>query len=291
MAAMRIIAILIMVLTVILAWASPEGYEAFGALPNVGTTTVGDVKLWINFSGLPSLIPVAIFSQMIHHSIPVMVHAMSTETKARAGKVFSTMYIITTSAYIGLGTVIVLYFALTSKEIYQELNLDWSAYYAHDEMVVPEIVKWFLLLFPALDILSTYPLHAITLGNNLECLGSPSYTMNALTSRKGYRWRLIIFRLVAATPPVVSTLFMNSLGRILSYVGLLGFLVCFLFPTLLVRVSRRMFLERYGDDTSMFTSSLTRSDGFTTFMIVLCLLLLAACFTFLILHDVGIIIS
>lgn len=53
------------------------------------------------------------------------------------------------------------------------------------------------------------------------------------------RWRVIIFRLVAALPPVLLALVVDDLGAITRVSGICGFAITFVFPSLLAYQSER----------------------------------------------------
>ncbi len=75
-------------------------------------------------------------------------------------------------------------------------------------MVFAKCVKSYVVLFPALDVASAFPLNAITLGNNLH---HALYDSSGGGGKKpALRW----FRLLAAAPPLLAAAFVSDLGTI-----------------------------------------------------------------------------
>ena len=107
-----------------------------------------------------------------------------------------------------------------------------------------------VVLFPAIDVLSAFPLNGITLGNNIH---AAFFSNNP--ARMSNRKISIVFRLAAAIPPVIGACIVRDLDVILSYVGLLGFVITFVFPPLLNMISKRRALKRFGSNKTPYTNS------------------------------------
>ena len=76
----------------------------------------------------------------------------------------------------------------------------------------------FVVLFPALDVASAFPLNGITLGNNLMSSWHGENTRIA----EGDRRKVTAFRIIAAVPPIVGACFVRELSKITDYTGMLG---------------------------------------------------------------------
>lgn len=100
-------------------------------------------------------------------------------------------------------------------------------------------ISYLVVLFPPLDILSAFPLNAITLGNSLlvHFVRDP---------HKQRRRRVVIpFRLLAAIFPLLGACIEHNLATILQYTGTVGIIIAFVYPALLqyysVKASQRAF--------------------------------------------------
>ena len=117
----------------------------------------------VNWPGLPYMLPICVFAHIFHHSIPGLAHPVAE--KKHLGSVFRGTVVSCTIAYsfLGwrLGTVLG-----TGTE--QSANLNWNMYHAADSSAWwNQAIAMYVVCFPALDVLSAFPLNAITLGNNL----------------------------------------------------------------------------------------------------------------------------
>lgn len=204
------------------------------------------------------------------------------------------MALLTTSTvYISIGCACVLYFGENVKE---SVNLNFIGFAT--QLVDPgsvfepvlSILSMVVVLFPALDTVSIYPLIANTLGNNLN-VAFPflrSFVKSAYVSKYGEEHKLlvhlphrdqnqfeknygsenenkndsedvrksieeskkkrnegvkkitsILWRLVAAIPPVICSHFVTDLSVTLQVAGLCGIILALIIPALLQKYSRR----------------------------------------------------
>jgi hypothetical protein len=154
-----------------------------------------------------------------------------------------------------------------------------------------QLASSFIVIFPALDTISVFPLIANTLGNNLFAATSPSflkwiaqhlaplpyshrslapsrsaasfssaYSELDLDGRKSLLKRAshistIIWRLVAAIPPLVGSIWATDLSFSLLLSGIAGLYVAFFAPSLLHISSRRRMVADGGgiDDRNIFS--------------------------------------
>ena len=118
---------------------------------------------------------------------------------------------------------------------------------------VSSIFSTAIVLFPALDTLSIFPLIANTLGNNLNsCFPNTSNVMvkyfnfllpeesskNAIRRRK-----TIIWRLIASIPPIVLSAFVTDISLSLQIAGMCGIIVSLVIPALLQKYSKEKIQE------------------------------------------------
>ncbi|KAJ8608580.1 hypothetical protein CTAYLR_005959 [Chrysophaeum taylorii] len=92
------------------------------------------------------------------------------------------------------------------------------------------LVRLVVLLFPAINVFSVYPLVAVTMGNNIATAGIPR----------------VPARLLAAVPPLLCALVFQRLDRILSIAGLLGFVLGLTVPAYFQIESLKLCLRTWG---------------------------------------------
>ena len=128
------------------------------------------------FQGINTMLPIMVFSHIYHHSIPGLAHPVAD--KRKLGGIFQSTTIFGTVAYAMLGLVVASAFG-TGVE--QSSNLMWKHFTGGTATVavdsdgneIVSIAWWakaisiYVLCFPALDVVSAFPLNAITLGNNM----------------------------------------------------------------------------------------------------------------------------
>lgn len=115
-------------------------------------------------------------------------------------------------------------------------------------------MAYYIVLFPSLDVCSAYPLGVFALSNNLLVIftGSDSTELN---KHKYGRLILIVLRLLTAALPIVASLFIANLVYIVTYAGLLGLCICYLFPIILQLRSQYVCHKTFGEVFSEVTSS------------------------------------
>ena len=181
--------------------------------------------------------------------------------------VYTTALVISFAAYAAIAIGISTYFGEHTKVA---SNLNWRTYVGDGASgststsstwdVVGRLVSFFVVLFPAMDVASAYPLNAITLGNNLMCAAFGSDTRLLLHMEKS-RLHRSGFRLLAAVPPILLALVESNLGKITDFTGLTGFAVAFIFPALLSIYSEQRLAELGLETKTRYTSYWTRKGA------------------------------
>jgi len=209
-------------------------------------TTVAATPLF-QLSGFSVMFTTAIFSQLFQHSVPGLIAPLSTEHKKHVPTIFRCALLTTSLIYIATGCMCVIYFG---NDLQQSVNLNfidftWGVGDNDDnaystKRVLISIVSMIVVLFPALDTLSVFPLIANTLGNNLNA-SFPGVTNlvrhSGWVKEHGYvrRVTLIMWRLVAAIPPIIASIYVSDLIFSLQVAGLCGIVVALVTPALLQR--------------------------------------------------------
>jgi hypothetical protein len=208
--------------------------------------------------------------------------------------VFGACLLTTCALYLLLGITASSYFL---QDTNPSVNLNFVPSYGKQAqrptqqkitwVVVADIlgtwINYIILLFPALDTLSVFPLVAITLGNNLlavnhghlvhyltlypnsilwmllsfnnNCISCPSAedkhsaattnnistTASTLQQKKKNALKVstVVFRLIAAIPPLLGSLIASDLSFSLQLAGVAGLYVAFVTPALLQRKSHK----------------------------------------------------
>jgi amino acid permease len=199
-----------------------------------------------DMAGFSLMFTTAIFSQLFQHSVPGLIRPLPPQDKQNVPSIF--MYALCTTGffYLVIGISSVYYFG---PKVNQAINLNFVNFYwgLQDMSILVKVFVRFMsmvvVLFPALDTVSVYPLIANTLGNNLNV--SFPHTYKSLHSVLEEHTTLHLsrcetkklatrgWRLVAALPPIVWSMFIADLSLTLQFAGLCGILVALITPSLL----------------------------------------------------------
>lgn len=246
----RVLMVVLMLGSVVFAFAAPD--SPFNPPEDVDAPHVLSQEPLVNLGGLHIILPITVYANMFHHSIPAL--SEPAQNKRHLGFMFATALFFCFIMYSFIGATLALYFG---ADINVSSNLNWSHYgRVNSPHILPRVQKLvasFIIMFPALDVVSAFPLNAITLGNSLMSWTiAPGDPVNVDPNTK------IRYRLLAAIPPILAASAVSDLGTITDYTGISGMLVVFVFPALLSLSSSRL-LRRKGLPTgtvysSMFTS-------------------------------------
>jgi hypothetical protein len=217
------------------------------------------------------MLPICAFAHIFHHSIPGLSHPV--EKRKHLGSIFRFTVIFCIVAYSlvawRLGTVL-------GEATNQSVNLNWNTYHPENSpRWLTRCIAMYIVCFPALDVLSAFPLNAITLGNNLlgAAYGKDVHTAevrtlhertllvfgsfffsNCLLFSQKNRCTKIQFRLLASGPPILLALLLRELGTITDYAGTTGFIIGFSFPALLYIRSRKLAEKKEFATETQYTS-------------------------------------
>lgn len=262
----------------------------------MATTTGGGVSHQplplVRWQGFGVMFTTAIFSQLFQHSVPGLIRPLSKDNKKFIPSIFRAALITTASLYVLTGCICVAYFG---DRLSQSVNLDFVGFtwgLSRDDgketvtLILVQALAMIVVLFPALDTLSVFPLIAITLGNNLHAacpqvthylfghlsatsedaapssttttVGTPTTTHVVHKNSPRKRYATVFWRLVAAIPPVLCSLEVRHLVVSLQIAGLCGILVALVFPALLHRHAQ----ER----SAMLPLSWTTTPSYTLYL-------------------------
>jgi hypothetical protein len=213
--------------------------------------------LVMHWDKLYLLLPIVAYAFIFHHSVPSLAHPV--KDKQSLVSIFTYALLISLAAYALVGVVVSLFFG---SDLNTASNLNWETYVGvrNRDGSVPiyaQVLVFFVVLFPALDVASAYPLNAYTLGNNMMS----AYYGHEMHLHEASRVKLSIFRACAAVPPLFGAMLVSDLDKITKYTGLTGFAVMFIFPALLAHYSS-LRLKAAGLDDETVHSGFYTSTGF-----------------------------
>lgn len=166
---------------------------------------------------LGKAVPIIFLTNMFMVSLPSIAEVVKDKayTLPRVG----LLTILTCGvAYLILGLTVS--FALYEVPSMSNLAFtDYSAGYSQEERPTwAYFIEYVVLLFPALDVISAFPLNSIVLSDNLI-----SMIYGDIEERKLPRGAKLACKLTSCIPAFVIAFFVHDLGHILDWTGLFGF--------------------------------------------------------------------
>lgn len=199
-----------------------------------------DFVYGFNVKGWLVAIPVFTYAFIIHQGIPALTHPIKQKEYLRWLMV--TMFGISAFCYLTLGVTASLWF---SASVQETVTLNWVDFSAPGNSPQLRALSYYLILFPSLDVTSAYPLVVHTIVNNIymvlmghDTTEKPKYSCDCAIR--------LTLKFLAAALPIVAALFVSNLVYVLKYAGLIGFGMCFFFPTLLQLQSQRVCKRVFG---------------------------------------------
>ncbi|KAJ6241349.1 hypothetical protein M0813_23542 [Anaeramoeba flamelloides] len=178
-------------------------------------------------NGLYLIFTASIFVQVIHHSVTIISEGIPDKSKLRFS--FTSSLTTTLLLYTLVGTVCSLYFGKNTKTVITLNWLDYTANYKNTP-VWASIIKYIIILFPMLDLISIFPLKIVTLGTGMQSFFYPQTIGKTDLKSKLIK---IAFRLVSSLPPIIGSMFVKKLPLIIFFIGITGCFIGFIFPSLL----------------------------------------------------------
>lgn len=183
-----------------------------------------------DFSGIPNLFGVCVYSFMCHHSLPSLITPIRNKDK---------LYWMIGGDYI----LILAFYALVSFTgiyAFAEINDLYTLNFLPDECNSSNSItniaffQYFLALFPVFTLSTNFPIICITLRNNLKTL--------FYNPAKPYSWLVdrILFPLLAITPPIIIAFITNEVEFLVGITGsYAGTGIQYIIPALLVYFGRK----------------------------------------------------
>lgn len=201
-------------------------------------------KTLFNFAGFGTLYPTVVFAQLLHHSVPGLIQPVNEKKHVR--KMFFFGILTTFGLYTLLGITSALYFGTDVKP---QITLHWKDYNGYSFSGGPtpiwaKIISYTVVLFPVVDIASSFPLNCVTLGNNIYAT-----LPDSVTNYKRSRFIKIMCRIISALPPIFLGSIWRKLDLIVKIGGTLGFFIAFVIPAIIQITSRRKVAQFFGPES------------------------------------------
>jgi len=236
----RIFMIVLMIFTPLIATIFCHSNAQSSCTSHFSQQTMPNGAPLVNFSGFHRMMPIMVYAAIVHFSIPSLTQEVSQ--KSQLGNIFAMTSVLCAFLYTYIGTIDAWYFG---GDVQQSVNLNWADYHGGTGEIFSDadgqkltwihvawwarMLSFFILIFPAINVVSTFPLYALSLGNDLMRI---YYGDNVCLVEKNRRITSL-FRAIAAIPPLIGGLFVRDLGTIAGYTGLSGLAIAFCFPALL----------------------------------------------------------
>jgi len=243
----RVLMTIFIVFTVIAAFFSEN--DCFGSDYPQDTSSVP----YFQINKLYVILPLAVYASIFHQSIPSLSQPVIEKNKLR--EIFGTTFFVCGIFYIMIGCVLCLYFG---ANIETSTNLNWENYNGcvgngKKTPIWANMISFYVVIFPAFDVLSAFVLNGITLGNSLMS----GYFGDEVHKCEKDRKIVILFRLLASVPPLIGAFFVKDLGKITDFVGVLSILIGFVLPALLSVRSSEIMLKYFPTDKTLYSHPLT----------------------------------
>ncbi|TYZ57734.1 hypothetical protein PybrP1_000726 [[Pythium] brassicae (nom. inval.)] len=240
MAVVRFAALLIMIVSAAYAMDADPFDSGMDAAPADAAPPFVSAYRLVDLSGFGVMFSTAVFSQLFQHSVPGLLAPLGRANQAKSHAIFGGTLLTTMLFYVALGSVCSLYFG---PKVASSVNLNWAdftwglAASAHELPFWAKAMSTLVVVFPALDTLSVYPLISVTLGDNMAAV-VPLPWVRAVGGRPF--WKLLC-RFGACLPPLVVSVFVSDLSLTLQFSGMAGVYVAFFAPALLQLSAAREF--------------------------------------------------
>jgi len=202
-------------------------FTAFGVMTITLITGLSYPRPNFNINGVTEYVPVSAFNfggfatvflsgavaLNFHYNVPDVVRPV--QNKNLLSRIVSGAQFVAFSFYISLSILSAFYFGNSTQTL---VTLNWRTFTGReggwagsldDRPFYAVIVQLIVMIFPVLDMLSVFPLVAVTLGNNIYNI-LPSEIMSKFSEKAGR----IISRLLAALPPLILASFFGSINQI-----------------------------------------------------------------------------
>ncbi|KAJ8603074.1 hypothetical protein CTAYLR_006672 [Chrysophaeum taylorii] len=235
MTCFRFVVALVMTLTALVEAKSPGLLFRDVGGDDVGLEFLGKPR------GLGILLPAAIFALNINGNVPLIAKSMRDRENVDIAICFGLW--IPCVMYIFIGTSVAVAFG---DAVPRSANIVWENFAMSGDGLVAQTLRFFatvVVLFPAADVLSVFPLNTTVVANNLIAIvygAKVDKFQHNTTLRR-------VSRLVVAVPPIIGACLWSNFTRIIDYTGVLAIFISCVFPPALSILGRRLCMNEFGD--------------------------------------------
>jgi len=187
-----------------------------------------------NFLGVSRCLPIVLFALQFQTTIPGISKAVAD--KRQLSGIFRFTFFLCAVSYTLVGISVA---SAAGINVAQSSNVMWKDFrggtgeLTEDGTYVnvalwAKFVSYFVVMFPAIDVISAFPLNAIVMTSNVLDV----FYRNE-PALKVERKRVVIFRLLCSVPPVLCAIIARNLGVVTDYAGIIFFVLTFCFPAVL----------------------------------------------------------
>ncbi|XP_065844283.1 transmembrane protein 104 homolog isoform X1 [Oscarella lobularis] len=212
------------------------------------TPPIGDEDLthrsWIdfNFQNWLAVFPLSISSLSMQFMLPTF--CQYVRDKSSLGFILKIATAIVILLDVGLGIAVAFHF---QGDIAEMCTLNWYRYSKAGNSLFSRTLAYFLLLYPSMDLCSTYPLIA-TLGSNIFL----ALLQDAGVNTEARHFALIT-RFCFATLPLIGSIYVANTVVVSIFVGFLYILITLVIPSLLRIFSIKKCQALFGTQTETAT--------------------------------------
>ncbi|CAM9145975.1 unnamed protein product, partial [Hapterophycus canaliculatus] len=229
------------------------GGEPFGPGTEdfVATTTL------VTWGGIFTAVPAGIFSLSLAATTSTLVAGL--DQKHCVGRMVWTAMISAAVTYILLSVATAYYFG---DSVNGSCNVNWENFSPSGDgpalsllASTGRLLAYFVVLFPALDVASVFPLDVMVVANNMMAAVYDDH----IDSAENDAVIVVTFRILCAVPPLLFALLWRDFAAIVGYAGCLMVIIAFVFPAYVNLLSKRMCEERFGESKTPFTGAVSSS--------------------------------
>lgn len=266
--------------------------------------------MW-DMRGALTLLPLGTASNIFQYCIPSL--SQPVEDKKSLAYIFGYTIFGIFVLYCSIGACLAYYFG---AEMPPSANTAWSSFHGSARGLnswMANFLSTYVVLFPALDVSSAFPLNAISLGHSMytslqehpsvkqfckenddvQCkvgsmkddISSNGHSGDINKMKWGYTFTQlemkIIFRLLAACPPFIFAIILSDLEKIFTYAGINAFIVGIVFPPLLAYTSKQKMISSGLSPKTMFSSKYYSND-----VVMITMLIIGICFFIFVTFEV-----
>lgn len=202
---------------------------------------VGGQPNWVDFDYIGRTLPIVLFAGCYQNYYNSILNA-TRKHPPTLSHISAAVNLTLTLCYPALGVIT----AYSIPHLPTNASLSFLNYSnGHSQSHRPlwtYIISYFIVLFPAIDVISIFPILAHGLSDNLLSI---LYTADRETVRVTHKWVYFAVRVGCILPAFVYAFFEIKLGAIVNNSGLLGFFVTF-FIIPLLHIAARLQVPQFS---------------------------------------------